>query len=102
MVNTLVLCGRPLDKQSFDEHFTEHFRPMLREVPNVDQIVLNRLSGAAKGESPFYVVVDIQFSSEVAMQEGLNSEAGKSMAEDLAAFASGGATVLFSVATKEV
>ena len=89
----------PLEEETFDEHFTECFQPLLRKVPNVGRIVVNRIAGAAKGESPFYVIVDLQFSSEAAMQEGLNSDPGKSMAEDLATFASGGVTVLFSVAT---
>ncbi len=101
MVNTLVLFGLPLDKQAFDEHFAERFQPLLRKVPNVDQIVVNRIAGAAKGEPPYYVMVDLQFHSEVAMQEGLNSDAGISMAGDLATFASGGVTVLFSAATTE-
>ena len=99
MFSTLVLFGLPLDRQAFDEHFAERFQFLLGKVPNVGQIVINRIAGAAKGDSPYYVMVDLQFHSEVAMQEGLNSDAGKSMAEDLGTFASGGVTVLFSVAT---
>ena len=44
--------------------------------------------------------MELQFDSEDAMQEGFNSEKGQAMARDLYRFASGGATTLFTYATK--
>ena len=99
VVKTLVLFGMPLDREAFDQHFIQHHHPLLRQIDNVQQVVVNRIAGAAIGESPFYVLVELQFTSEEAMQQGLNSESGQAMAGDLTNFASGGATVLFSHST---
>ena len=101
MVNVLTLFGMPVDRAAFDEHFEDKHQALLRQVPNVDQLVINRIAGAASGESPFFLIVELRFPSEKAMQEGLNSEAGQAMARDYGNFASGGATVLFSEATTQ-
>jgi uncharacterized protein (TIGR02118 family) len=101
MVNVLTLFGMPVDGAAFDEYFATKHRPLLLQVPNVDQLVINRIAGAASGESPFFLIVELRFPSEKAMQEGLNSEAGQAMARDYGNFASGGVTVLFSQATTQ-
>ena len=72
---------------------------MLLRLPNVKEVVTHRIAGAALGDALFHLVVDLRFSSEEAMQEGLNSEEGRAVAGDLANFASGGVTILFSNAS---
>ena len=95
MVKVLVLFGNPIDPQAFDRHFEQLHQPLLAEVPGLDELHINRVSGAAKGDSPFYLIAELWFASEEAMQGGLNSELGQRMAQDFGSFASGGVTVLF-------
>ena len=85
----------------FDSYFTNSHSPLLHTVPGVERLVLNPIAGAAQGDPPYYLIVELQFASEAAMQEGLNSEAGQAMANDLSEFASGGVTVLFAQAAVE-
>jgi len=94
--NVLILFGRPIEPDVFDSHLGNKFSPILRSVPNVERIEFNQIAGAAHGNSPYYLIVEMQFDSDEAMQEGLNSEAGQAMARDLSEFASGGVTVLFA------
>lgn len=101
MVNVLILFGIPRDAAAFDNYFTTSYLPLLHTVPNLEGLVVNRVAGAAKGDTPFYLIAEMRFGSEEAMQEGLNSEAGLSMAKEMSQFASGGVTVLFSQATVE-
>ena len=96
MFSALILFGFPADSRAFEEHFAQNYRPLLRLVPHLQGLVINHMAGAAKGEPPFYAIVEMQFSSEEAMQSGLNSEEGQAMARELASFASGGFTVVFS------
>ncbi len=96
MVKVLVLFGVPDDQAGFERHFEYDHHPLLLQVPHLKQLDVNRIAGAAKGESPFYMVVEMHFTSEQDLQQGLNSEAGQAMASDLSQFASGGATVLFA------
>lgn len=95
MVNVMILFGIPVERVEFDEQFTRSYYPVLRRVPNVEELSINRVVGAARGDPPFYLIVELRFASEVALQDALNSEAGQAVARDLSEFASGGATVLF-------
>jgi uncharacterized protein (TIGR02118 family) len=92
----------PVDQVAFDEYFVASHQPLLLRVPHVEQMVINRIAGAASGESTFYLIVELHFPSEQAMQEGLNSEQGQAMARDMGNFASGGVTVLFSQVTTQI
>lgn len=95
MVSALLLFGVPEDVTAFEKYFGEHFRPLLLRVPRLSELTVNRVGGAAKGVASFHMVVEALFSSEEAMQEGLNSEEGQAVARDMGHFASGGVTVLF-------
>ncbi len=95
MIKVLVLFGTPEDEDTFFPHFRATHLPLLEAVPHVERLTVNRVTGAAMGESPFALIVELEFPSEEAMQQGLNSEAGQAMARDYPAFASGGVTVLF-------
>ncbi len=101
MVKTIILFGTPADQATFDRYFANDHRPVLLKVPNLQQLIVNRIAGTAKGVCPYCLMVELHFASEEAMQSGLNSEAGQRMAKDLSKFASGGVLVLFSQSVVE-
>jgi uncharacterized protein (TIGR02118 family) len=96
VVKVLVLFGFPIDSKRFDRHFELTHCPLLKDIPKLEAIGVSAVEGAVTGESPVYRIVELQFGSEAAMQEGLNSEAGQTMARDFEVFATGGVTVLIS------
>jgi uncharacterized protein (TIGR02118 family) len=95
MVKVLVLFGAPVDLQAFGRHFEQVHEPLLVELPGLRAFDVLDVSGAARGVSPFHLIVELQFASEQDMQSCLNSEQGQRMARDFGRFASGGVTVLF-------
>ncbi len=101
MVKTIILFGTPADQATFDRYFSENHRPVLLKVPNLQELVVNRIAGTAKGDCPYSLMVEMHFASEEAMQAGLNSKEGQTMAKDLSKFASGGVMVLFSQSVVE-
>jgi uncharacterized protein (TIGR02118 family) len=101
VVKTIILFGTPADQATFDRYFTDNHRPVLLKVPNLEELVVNRIAGTAKGDSPYCLMVEMHFASEEAMQAGLNSEGGQTMAEELSKFASGGVMVLFAQSVVE-
>lgn len=94
MVKVLVLFGTPVDNVSFDQHLEHTHLPLVAGLPGLAALQTNRVAGAATGDTPFHIVLELQFASEEAMREGLNSEVGQSMARDFSSFASGGVTIL--------
>ena len=101
MVNVIILFGRPIEQEEFDHHFIDTHMPLVRSIPNLESVTINQVAGAAQGDAPYYMISELGFASETAMQEGLNSDAGQAMAKDMSNFASGGVTVLFAHATTE-
>jgi hypothetical protein len=53
------------------------------------------VAGAAVGDRPYHLIVEVHFESEQQMQHSLNSEQGQAMARDYSTFATGGTTILF-------
>jgi len=95
MVKVLILFGIPEDTGIFDQYFEDTHRALLKALPDVYQVIINRVAGAAVGDSPYHLIVEIHFQSEQQMQGSLNSEPGQAMARDYSNFAIGGTTVLF-------
>jgi len=95
MINVLVLFGEPVDQAAFDAHFTDVHRPMLTGLPGLEGYRVNEVAAAESGPRPYRLVLELQFLSQEAMQEGLNSDDGQAMARDYSHFASGGVTILF-------
>ena len=95
MINVLVLFGEPIDQAAFDTHFTDVHRPMLTSLPGLEGYRVNEVATAESGPRPYRLVLELQFPSQEAMQEGLNSDGGQAMARDYSHFASGGVTILF-------
>lgn len=94
MVKVLVLFGPPLDIESFDFYFKHTHLPLIAKLPDLQASRTNFVAGAVTGENPYHLIVELEFSSEEEMQNGLNSESGQIMARDFGNFASGGVTVL--------
>ena len=94
MVKVLLLFGQPLDREAFNRYFERTHRPLLATLPDLEALRVNQVAGAVTGESPFCLIIELEFSSEESMQTGLNSESGRTMAKDFSNFASGGVTVL--------
>jgi uncharacterized protein (TIGR02118 family) len=95
MVKVLILFGIPTDAGKFDEYFDGTHRALLKALPDVDQLIINRVAGVAVGDSPYHLIAEIQFQSEQQMQSSLNSEPGQAMARNYSKFSTGGTTVLF-------
>ena len=94
MVTVLIMFGNPIDGDAFERHFDTRHLPLIAAVPGYDELVVHRTAAVVTGEAPYRVVVELRFSSEEAMRQGLNSDAGQRMARDFGDFASGGVAVL--------
>ena len=100
MINVLVLFGEPVDQAVFDAHFAQVHRPIFTDLPGLEGYRVNEVAAASAGPRPYRLVLELQFPSQEAMQDGLNSDRGQAMAHDYSHFASGGVKILFCHSTK--
>lgn len=94
MVKVLILFGEPTDVDLFASHFEQTHRALLSDIPELSGIEICHVAGVLTGDSPCHLVVQLQFPSEEAMRDGLNSEPGQRMARDFSNFATGGLSIL--------
>jgi uncharacterized protein (TIGR02118 family) len=94
MFKVLILFGKPVDEISFQRYFEESHCPIVKRIPRLETANFNWVAGSIEGDAPYYLVVELIFAAEEALQDGLNSEAGQAMAQDFTNFASGGVTIL--------
>ena len=86
MHKILVTYTRPDDVDAFETYFREVHAPMVRRIPGLKKLVINRITGNAMGGEPsVYLLVGLQFGSkedfDAAMRSEENAAAGKDAVE---------------------
>ena len=82
MHKLLVTYTRPHDVDAFEKYFREVHAPMVRKIPGLKKLVINRITGNALGASPsLYLLVGLQFGPkedfDLAMGSQENAAAGR-------------------------
>ena len=86
MHKLLVTYTRPDNIDAFEKHFREIHAPMVRKIPGLKKLVINRITGnAAGGEPSLYLLVGLQFGPkedfDAAMRSEENGAAGRDAVE---------------------
>lgn len=96
MKKLIVLYKKPDDEAKFVEHYNNVHVPLVRKVPGLLNLVVNRITGTPFGNEPdYFMIVEMHFADgdfEKAMQSEENRAAGK----DLKNFAQGLVTLLIA------
>lgn len=86
MHKILVTYTRPDNPEAFDRYFSEVHAPMVRKIPGLKKLVINRITGNAMGGEPsLYLLVGLQFGPkedfDAAMRSEENAAAGRDAVE---------------------
>ena len=96
MYRVSIIYNPPTDPAEFDEYYATKHLPLVRQVPGVVQFAAGKCE-TLDGTSPAaYALAELFFDSKDAAAQALSSPAGQTAAGDLANFATGGVTMLFS------
>ncbi|PIU46159.1 MAG: EthD family reductase [Ignavibacteriales bacterium CG07_land_8_20_14_0_80_59_12] len=87
MVKLIVLFRRPDDAGGFDSHFFDSHLPLLKALPRLKGVAVNKVIESPLGERPYHLVVELSFESEDDLRAALASREGRDEAKDLLAFA---------------
>lgn len=83
----IALYKTPDDKASFDRHYDEVHTPLVKKMPGLRKLEVARITGAPLGEPKHYLMAEMYFDSQDAMNASLASPEGKATARDLMSFA---------------
>ena len=90
----LVLYKQPSNPAEFDRYYFEVHAPLANKIPHLESFVVGRSPLGLTGDSPYYLVAELNYASADAMQAAFASPEGKAAAADLANFADGGVDIL--------
>jgi uncharacterized protein (TIGR02118 family) len=94
MVRLLVLYNTPEDPEAFDRHYNEIHIPLAKRLPGLLRYTISRNISVAPGGKEFYLVAELDWESQEAMQAAMTSEIGKETTADVPKFALSGVTIV--------
>jgi uncharacterized protein (TIGR02118 family) len=95
MAKLIALYKKPADVAAFDAYYYSTHVPLAKKIAGLRRYEVSAGPVATpQGESPFHLVAVLGFDSMAALEQALNSPAGKATAADLANFAQAGVDLL--------
>jgi len=91
VVHRLVVSyGQPQDPAAFDAYYRDTHTPIALQQPGVLRLTFGHPKALDPSQESPYLVAELDFESEQAMNETLASPEGRAAAKDLRNFATGG------------
>jgi uncharacterized protein (TIGR02118 family) len=89
----LVTYGPPTDPDAFDRHYRGVHAVLGAGLPGLLRYTIGHCRSLDGTPSPSYLVAEMDFESEEAMQQAMASPAGEAGAADMPNLASGGVSI---------
>ena len=96
MVKLVALYRTPEDTAAFDGHYDGIHTPLVRKWPGLLRMEVAKITGAPIGEAKHYLMAEMYFENETAMQNALRSSEGKAAARDVMEFAGSIVSMFFA------
>lgn len=88
-----VLYGKPTDPDAFDEYYRTTHVPLALAVPHLSEFTWGKCRSLDGSEPPYYLIANLYFPTEEALQQGLGSAEMQAAGADVANFATGGVSM---------
>lgn len=89
MVKLIALYKKPSDVEAFENHYKNTHTPLVKKMPGLQKVEVSRITSAIGGEAKFYLLAEMYFESEDALNAAMASPEGKAAGKDLMDFAGG-------------
>jgi uncharacterized protein (TIGR02118 family) len=97
VIRLTVLYGHPADPIEFDRYYHETHIPLAQKMEGLRGWTIGKCQSASPDEPPeYYMIVGLYADSRAAMEAILATPQGQETVADVANFATGGATFLYS------
>tara|TARA_Y100000294_G_C8270168_1_gene222486 strand:- start:111 stop:422 length:312 start_codon:yes stop_codon:yes gene_type:complete len=90
----------PEDAEAFNKHYEEVHTPLVKKVPGVKEIRMNRVFAAPMGKPTLHLVAEVVFSDKETFNNAMKSPENMACGKDVMGFA--GSLVSVHFAQEEV
>lgn len=102
MYHLTVIYGQPDDPKAFDEYYATRHLSLVKKIPGLVRFTAGKCESLDDTPPASYLIAQLTFDSKEACGSALGSSEGQAAAADVANFATGGATMLFSAETTTI
>ena len=93
-MHVLTVCyGHPADPAAFDAYYTSTHAPLAEKIPGLASFTYRHCDSLDGSQPPYYLLAELSFPSQEALNAGLSSPEGAAAAADVPNFATGGVTM---------
>ncbi len=96
MVKLIAMFKKPEDPPAFDRAYFETHIPLIKQVPGLDHVVVNKITGAMRGEPDFYLIAELVFPDRETMDRAMASPENQAAGQNLMGFAKGLVSLLYA------
>ena len=89
MVKLVAMFTKPDDPEAFDRAYFDVHLPLNAKTPGLRRTEVTRVTGAPRGETPWYLVTEMYFDDAAAMRAAFASPEAAEAAKQLMTFAKG-------------
>lgn len=89
MVKLVAMFSKPEDPAAFDRAYFDTHLPLNAKTPGLRRTEVTRVTGAPRGESPWYIVTEMYYDDAASMRAGLASPEAAEAGKQLMTFAKG-------------
>lgn len=102
-VRIVSLHKKPADEVRYLDYYDLHHMPLVQRVPGVLKIRVGKVNGLRTGgEAPYWLVSEVHFSDQAALDRALASEEMRLAIEDLPNFTVDGQVTIMFCSTEDV
>jgi uncharacterized protein (TIGR02118 family) len=101
VVKLVAMFTRPDDTEAFDRAYFDEHLPLNAKTPGLRRTEVTRVTGAPRGESPWYLVTEMYYDDEAAMRAAFASPEAAEAARQLMSFAKGLVTMYTATVVDE-
>ena len=90
-MHVLTVCyGHPSDPAAFDAYYAATHKPLADKIPGMTSYTFRHCYSLDASPPPYYLLAELAWESEEALNAALNSPEGRAAAADVPNFADGG------------
>ena len=87
MYKLVAIYKKPEDVEAFESHYRDVHTPLVRKIPGLKEVRLNRITGTPRGESGLHLICELCFENKEAFKAAMKSEENMAAGKDLMGFA---------------
>jgi uncharacterized protein (TIGR02118 family) len=88
-VKLIAIYRKPEDEAAFNHHYESVHTPLVKKIPGLQALNVNRISKHLMGEDKPYMIVEMVYADKASFDAAMASDENRATGKDVMGFAKG-------------